>query len=163
MKTSKGQFSSLDAMLAIGGLLLIITLSLATFAAMYEKMSASVARKDMELRAYYAFGQLLSPGNPPNWQEAAPGAATNFGLEAENSVLDSGKLDAFNSTMASNYSLARDRLGLSAYNFSVTVSNYYNSSRMYLMGATNPSDSVTMSYVSTLNGSLVLVRMMVSR
>ncbi|VVB98061.1 Uncharacterised protein [uncultured archaeon] len=163
MRTHKGQLSTLDAMVALAGLALVTITALALFATLYGNVSSSADRKDMEIKSYYALEELLTRGTPANWQTLGQDSIDNYGLAREDAVLDPDKLAAFNATMAANSTIVRERLGLSKYNFSIKVSDYYSRAPIYGVGSVNESSAAGLERVSTLNGSLVLVQFRVSK
>ncbi len=161
LKRSKAQFSTIDALFGITGMLAALILSLALFSLFYEGVALSIEKKDMETKAYYAMEELLSRGEPANWHTLNESAVNNYGMEYEMGVLDENKVSAL---MATNYSLVKDRLGISKYNFSITILNS-NSEPVYSFGAnsTGQNTTLTIERLSTLNNSLALVRLKVFR
>ncbi len=153
----RGQISSLDAMGGLGGLILIVLLSLVLFSSLYDRMSLTMDKKAQELASFYAMEQLMGAGEPANWQYSS--AVRNYGLAREPGVLDISKISAL---ISANHSLVAERLGLSKYNFSVEILDFYNNSVLYSTGSANSSNMVSVQRVSSLNGSLVLVRLKVA-
>lgn len=162
MRTLKGQLSTLDALVALSGMTLALLLGLALFSTLYGGIASSQDASDMEIKSFYALEQLLSPGDPPVWQYLPLNETNNFGIETEAAVLDTSKIAALSSLMNSNYSVVQERLGLSRYNFSLEISDYYNGSSIYSLGNVNATGNLRMQRISTLNGALVRVRMVVS-
>lgn len=159
----RGQFSTLDALVALSGMTLALLLSLGLFSTLYDGIASSQDTGDMEIKSFYALEQLLSPGDPPVWQYLPLNETSNFGIESESGVLDGSKIAALSSLIASNYSMVQERLGLSRYNFSLEILDYYNGSSIYALGNVNVTGNLRMQRVSALNGSLVRVRMVVSK
>lgn len=149
-------------MSALAGLTLVVMIALTLFSFLYTNIFGSLEKNEMELKSYQAFEQLLSRGEPANWQTLNLSEIMNFGIEKENSVLDESKILALNSTLASNASLVKDRLGISKYNFSLEISDFYTAAQLYSIGSASSNKTISMQYISTLNGSLVLVRMKVA-
>ncbi len=158
---AKGQLSTIDAMVGLAGIIMVFMLSAALFSTLYGKISSSMGKKEMEISSYYALEQLLSDGDPANWHTLS--TFNNFGLEKGIGVLDADKVAALNSSIAANYSFVKERLGISKYNFSVEVMDYYNRSHIHSMGSANSSDVISMQRISTLNNSLVIVQFKVAK
>lgn len=150
-------------MAGLAGFMLIFIMSFSLLSTMYQKIPESMDKKTMEITSYYAFEQLLSPGDPANWYSVP--VFNNFGLEKEAGVLDESKIIAFNLSVAANYSFVKERLGIPAYNFSIEIFDFYNRSTLYSMGTeyTNSSGVLSAQRISTLNNSLVLVQLRVAK
>lgn len=157
-KSHKGQHSALDVLAAISGLMIIVTLSFVLFAFVYNNIIESIQEREMQISTYYAFEQLLNSGNPVNWHFSF---IDNYGLERQSSVLDNSKLIAFSTE---NYTLIKEKLGISKYNFSLNIYNYYNQTPLYSFGSANNSSTIiTMQRIAILNDSLVLVKFQVAK
>ena len=155
--------SSLDAMIGLTGMVFLLLFSMAAFSFLFGKVSSSMDYKDMEARSHYAMGQLLSRGDPQGWNALNLSQVNNFGISSEDGILSRDKILSLNSTIASNYSFVAARLGISKYNYSIQISNFYSGVALYYMGNANTSRVISQSQMSTLDGSLVLVQLRVAQ
>ena len=150
-------------MFGLSGMLFILLLSIAAFAFLFENVSSSLDYRDMQARSYYASMQILSRGDPPAWASLNSSQINNYGLVREAGVLDQAKIGALSSEILSNYSLVAARLGISKYNYSIQIIDFYNGSILYSMGYANSSRVISQSEMSYLNGSFVLVQLKVAK
>ncbi len=160
---SKGQLSTIDSIFGTIGLILIILIGFILFPLIYSGVSLFLEEKNIELKSFYAIEQLLSSGSPSNWNFLSLDKVNNFGIEEQSGVLDVNKIIAFNSSVVNNYSFVTNLLGLSLYNFSIVISDYYTNIPIYSIGLVNSTNSLSLQRVSSINNSLVIVRMRVSK
>lgn len=155
--------SSLDAVFGLAGMGLILLMSFALFSSIFGSVVSSLDGREQAIKSHYAMEQLLSPGEPANWQVLNASDAGNYGLEKEPSVLDPAKIIALNSTIAANYTLVQERLGLSKYNFSIRISDLGGGSVLYSMGNAGEGNVISVAEVSSLNNTLVMVQLRVAK
>ncbi|MEW6528860.1 MAG: hypothetical protein AB1391_03155 [Candidatus Micrarchaeota archaeon] len=160
---SKGQLSVLDALIGMIGLMIIILTGFILFSMAYSNISTFQKEKNIELRSFYATEQLLSAGDPHNWNFLSLEEVNNFGMAEQNGVLDIRKITALNSSFVQNYSFVVNRLGLSEHNISIVISDYYTNLPIYSIGSANSTNLLSFQRISTINNSPVIVYIRVSR
>lgn len=161
--SSKAQLSTMDGMFGLIGLTFVLIFGMYLFSFFYIEIPKEIEENEMKTTAFYAFEQLLSSGNPANWQYLNLSAINNFGVESENSILDETKMLALNSTITTNYSFVKERMGIPKYNFSVRISDYYTQAILYSIGNTSTNNVISTQRISMLNNSLVLVQFKVTK
>ncbi len=160
---SRGQFSSLDAMFGMAGMALVLVLSFALFSTLFGSVASSLDSKGMDAHSLAAMDELMGKGEPADWQFRNLSSVSNWGIASQDGVLERSKLAALNSTLASNYTLVRERIGLSRYDFSLEVSDFYNGTLFYSMGAGpgNSTHTISIAEPAAMDGALVMVRLRV--
>ncbi len=131
-----GQIFSLDFLIAIIAFAAILTASAIVWDYTAKKTDAAEKRNGLELAAINVLSALIeTQGSPSNWSRLhvqsfnssnvfSIGLAKNIthGLDFSGSwVLDRKKLNYINS---SNYNMTKNILGLSGYEFNLTLSTY---------------------------------------
>lgn len=159
MRTHKGQYSSVDAMVGLAGLSFVMMLSIYLVSHIYSDIAGHTADEDAKIRAFYALGQIMSPGEPANWHLSSA-AAVSYGIGDGESVINPAKLSALSSA---NRTEVAERLGIAGWNYSLSISDLANGSLVYSDGANASQNAVLVRQVSTMNGENVLVELTVSR
>jgi hypothetical protein len=99
-----------------------------------------------------------SPGVPESWENLPNGnesGIVSLGLVDERNVLNNAKLARL-SNLSGNYTLMKQKLGVTRYNFYVNISS--SNSTYYFFGVGNPgNESAELDRLALLNGSMVLV------
>jgi hypothetical protein len=122
MSSSRGQIFSPDLIIAvivfIAGLSFFFTASNSVFA----QTDLLDERKNIDEVAHPLMASLVYlSGDPWNWEALSQSDVNAFGLALEKNVLSAQKVSAFMGALDSNYSLAKEKLGLGPYDFHVRL------------------------------------------
>ena len=105
---------------------------------------------------------VLNSGIPNNWQDLNINSIYQIGLAKSNNELDKNKLLKF-IDLNSQYSLVKDKLGLSQYDFYISFVNGQSSNTLYEFGInpTNNSAVTIITRYATLDSNIIKINLKV--
>lgn len=110
-----------------------------------------------------------TPGQPYGWEDTLISNQSStigaFGLANTRNVMSNNKIEAFANISNSNYSFAKEGLGLRKYDFLLNITNTARTSSYYQLGMvpTIGNESVVFERFMILNNSIVVMRLEVWR
>lgn len=120
---SRGQFFFPDLMLASGVFIMGLVFFFAASQHVFFQIQELDLRKEIDEAAHASLDALLSTsGSPVNWEHKSISDANVFGIVSSRSVIDSVKLEKLRGYLNdSNYSVAKSKMGLSRYDFQLSL------------------------------------------
>ncbi len=113
--------------------------------------------------ALFATDSLVtSAGNPPSWENLAiVNGNTSFGLVNERNIINIQKLNRLANISIQNYSLFKQRLGLTNYEVFINVTDLNRTISYYRIGNPAPQLNQTVSFERFVffNGSISILKL----
>jgi hypothetical protein len=164
----KGQIVTTDILTAFAVFILIADASILLWGNELVKAGDSQNRNLMEEAARAASNQLMTPGEPSNWQfmNMSNSSLNSFGLTSSSNVIEWSKIQRIGQLNGDvgNYTVVKNALGLNGWEAWFAVL-YENGTMIQSFGSQPPADSAAVSIdrKAILNSSPVTVRLEVWR
>lgn len=159
---SKGQIFTIDLIIGITVLIFILTVSIIFSSNLGIRVNEFETGAEMKEIANFATNQLLySPGDPADWENL--GSLENvsaIGLAEENNLLNLQKVQTFTGSYPSDYNAIKNLLGLSKYDFYLSIERVSDKQQLYSFGIATPADATVVynERIALLDGKEVFVK-----
>ncbi|MCX6803177.1 MAG: hypothetical protein NTY48_01250 [Candidatus Diapherotrites archaeon] len=120
MTNKKGQFFSLDLIIAMGVFVFVIALFLNASDSVTKQTNTFNEKKLADETAHTVLHSLIySPGEPSYWENLSFSEINSFGLAHSINLLDAEKISRLSTLLnnSSEYPLAKEKLGAGVYDF----------------------------------------------
>ena len=135
LKTSKGQSWTMDYISSASVVSFILILALLSWNFMAVRWSNIDNYNKLYATAIFASENLVnSRGYPPGWENAKESDIISIGLADESNVLNDRKLERMDNISRSNYTMLKQKMASSRYEFYVNISSSDRKSTYYEFG-----------------------------
>lgn len=165
VKAKKGQVWSFDTLIAASVLAFILLFCLLIWNTLAIRAEKSMEYREMRQAALHASDSLaLTPGEPAGWHKMSELSESNLqslGLASTRNKLDYNKIQQFASLNSTNYTVFKKTLGLSKYDYSLTITDINKTNAYYSTGinAYANSTKASITRLVVLNGSEALLNL----
>ncbi len=160
---TKGQMLTTEFIFGTTIFCLLLVMTLISFNDTNNLINTKIENKKNFDFAFNASDFLvLNSGIPNNWQDLNINSIYQIGLAKSNNELDKNKLLKF-IDLNSQYSLVKDKLGLSQYDLYISFVNGQSSNTLYEFGInpTNNSAVTIITRYATLDSNIIKINLKV--
>lgn len=158
LKKSKGQVFSADTLLGL--LVFLFALSIVFFytSQLFERQSSFFEELELKTQTFNALSSLVeTKGFPSNWEFQNIPEIKAFGIASSPGIVDSAKLESFLQISQSDYDSVRKTLGLSKFNYRLSINDLNGESVAIAGSDAKGLLSFKASRLALLNNEAVLV------
>lgn len=163
MMQNKGQLLTTEFLFGTTIFCLLLILVLISFSDTSNLIDSKTnSKKDFDFAFTASDFLVLTPGNPNNWQALDLNNVHHIGLIDSDNEINENKLLKF-IDLNSQYSLVKEKLGLSQYELYVSFTNNQNANILYEFGIqpTNTSTITAITRYATLNSNIIKINLKV--